>query len=218
MSTAATRERLDDALAALGGARAQTLAGLTGLSQAQVDFKPAPGRWSIGEIADHLILAESLYRAEIERLLELARAGRRPYLKRSFHDINVAPLYLPTPILSLLSAPLSMASRLIPDPVRRVVTRLPVLPTRHPDRATPVHGRPVGELRTDLQRSLAGMRTLLAAGDDREFAAMISEHPLTGPSNVLQILGFLALHERRHQLQMERVRSAPRFPAPTAVA
>ena len=41
---------------------------------------------------------------------------------------------------------------------------------------------------------------------------MISEHPLTGATNVEQIFGFLTLHERRHHVQMERVRISPTFP------
>jgi hypothetical protein len=30
----------------------------SGLSQAQMDYSPAPGTWSIGEVVDHLILSE----------------------------------------------------------------------------------------------------------------------------------------------------------------
>ena len=203
---------IGQALAALSAARAQTLAALAPLSQAQLDFSPGPGRWSIGEIADHLRLAEELYRDEIARLVALARAGNRPYLKRSFEDINVAPLRLPTPVLSWLSVPFSLMSRVLPDQVLSFVTEFPVLPTRNPDRATPRPGRPGAELRAALARSLADTRALVEANGDLDFARLISEHPLTGASDAPQILRFLSLHERRHQGQMERVRSDPRFP------
>jgi hypothetical protein len=156
--------------------------------------------------------AEELYREEVARLVALARAGRRPYLKRSFDDINVAPLHLPTPILSALAMPLSLMSRVLPDRLRSLVTEFPVLPTRNPDRATPQRGRPGAELRAALERSLADTRALVEANPDLDFTQMISEHPLTGESNVPQILRFLSLHERRHQGQMERVRSDSRFP------
>ena len=43
----ALRERLN----AFAAARADTLALLAPLSQAQLDFAPRPGRWSIGEVA-----------------------------------------------------------------------------------------------------------------------------------------------------------------------
>jgi uncharacterized damage-inducible protein DinB len=205
---------IEQPLAALTAARAQTLAALAPLSQAQLDFSPAAGRWSIGEVADHLILAESLYCGEIARLIELARAGQRPYLKRSFADINVSPLHVPTAVLSLLEAPIGMMSRLMPEAMRSIVTEFPLLPTRNPDRATPRPGRPAAELRDALARSLAETRALLTANAGLEFGRMISEHPLTGPSSVPRILGFLALHERRHQAQIERVRSNSRFPRP----
>jgi uncharacterized damage-inducible protein DinB len=203
---------IPDSLAGLKATRAQTLAALAPLSQAQLDFSPGPGRWSIGEVADHLLLAEGLYRDEIARLVALARAGQRPYLKRSFDDINVAPLHLPTPILSLLQVPFSIMSRMLPDQVRSIVTEFPVLPTRNPDAATPRRGRPGAELRAALARSLAQTSALVEANGDLDFTGMISEHPLTGASDVPQILRFLSLHERRHQGQMERVRSISRFP------
>ena len=202
-----------EALASFAAARSQTLAGLGPLSQAQLDFQPAAGRWSVGEVADHLLLAEALYRGDIARLVELARRGQRPYLKRSFADVNVAPLYLPTPVLSFLEAPLGIMSRLIPEQVLSVVTEFPVLPTRNPDRATPERGRPAAALRAALRQSIDETRAAIEANADLDFTAMISEHPLTGRSTVPQVLSFLAAHERRHQGQMERIRRDSRFPA-----
>lgn len=201
-----------DALAAMVAVRAQTFAFLAPLSQPQLDFTPGPRRWSIGEVADHLLLAEGLYREEIERLVALARAGRRPYLRRTFDDVNVAPLYLPTAVLTLFQAPLTLMSRVMPDQVRSLVTLFPLVPTRNPDRATPRHGRPGPELRGALARSIAETRAVVEDNADLDFSRMFSDHPLTGESSVPQTLRFLSLHERRHQAQMERVRSSSRFP------
>ena len=203
---------IGDPLAAFEATRAQTLAALAPLSQRQFDFAPAPGRWSIGEVADHLRLAEGLYRGEVAALVDLARAGQPAHLKRSFDDINVAPLHLPAPLLSWLQLPLSLVSRVLPDRVRSVVTEFPLLPTRNPDRATPAPGRDARELRAALAGSIADTRALIEANSDLDFTRMISEHPLTGASSVPQILRFLSLHERRHQGQMERVRSDSAFP------
>ena len=201
-----------DPVAALTAARAQTLAALGPLAQAQLDFSPGPRRWSVGEVADHLLLAEGLYRDEIGRLIALARAGERPYLKRSFADINVSPFYLPTPVLSMLEVPFGLMSRVIPDTVRSFITEFPLLPARNPGLATPRHGRRAADLRADLARSIADTRALIAANMDLDMTRMISEHPLTGASNVPAILRFLSEHERRHQGQMEKVRSDSRFP------
>ena len=47
------------------------------LTQPQLDFSPRTGRWSIGEVLDHLLLVEAAYRSEIAQLVELQRSGRR---------------------------------------------------------------------------------------------------------------------------------------------
>jgi uncharacterized damage-inducible protein DinB len=201
-----------DRLTELESARAQTLGMAEPLSQMQLDYTSRPDAWSIGEILDHLVLAEALYRGEMARLIDLARAGRRPYLYRSFDEINVAPLYMPTMLLTLFSAPIAIMSRTMPDSVRRLLTEFPLVPTRNPDVATPRRNRPGAALRAGLRQSLADTRALLAAHGDLDFDRMISEHPLTGPASIPQMLGFLAQHERRHQGQMDRVRRQRNFP------
>jgi uncharacterized damage-inducible protein DinB len=211
-SVGAAPRAVDRALAFFAATRAQTLAALAPLSQAQFDFSPAPGRWSVGEVADHLVLAERLYREEVAQLIGLARAGERPYLRRTFAEVNVSPLHLPTAVLSMIETPLGMVTPFIPGPVRAMVTEFPLLRTRNPDRTTPHPRRSGADLRADLSRGLAAVRALIDENDDLDFSAMVSEHPLTGPTTVPQIFHFLALHERRHQGQMERVRRSGQFP------
>jgi len=203
---------IERSMASFVASRTQTIAAVTPLSQAQLDFCPRQGSWSIGEIADHLVLAEGLYRGEIAELIELVRKGQRPYIRRSFAEVNVSPLFLPDPMLRMLQMPLGIVSRMIPQAVRSVVTEFPLLPTRNPDIATPRPRRPAGELKRDLVASAEATRGLIERNPGLDYASMVSEHPLTGATNVAQIFGFLALHERRHQQQMERVRRSPRFP------
>jgi hypothetical protein len=192
--------------------RAVTLAAVTPLTQAQLDFSPRFRRWSIGEIVDHLLLAEGQYRAEIGRLIDLARSGRTPYLKRSFRDANVAPLFLPDAVLSILEVPFGIVSGLMPDSLRGLMTELPLVPTRNPDFATPKPRRPAGALKTELAASLASTRTLIVSNADLDLTQLVSEHPLMGRTNVPQILTFLSRHERRHQRQIEGVRVDKGFP------
>jgi uncharacterized damage-inducible protein DinB len=203
-----TRECLND----LSRERVLTLASVMPLSQAQLDFSPRPGRWSIGEIVDHLLLAERLYRDDVAQLAALARAGQAGYRRHSFSDVNVAPLHLPDAVLSWLEVPFGLASRLLPDRVRDLLTEFPILPTRNPDVATPRPNRPASELKRDLATSMAATCAVVESNGDLDLEALVSEHPLTGRANVARILTFLAQHERRHQRQMEAVRSDPRFP------
>jgi hypothetical protein len=201
-----------DSLNTFGGVRAETLAMLAPLSQPQLDFSPRPGRWSIGEVADHLRLSERLWRDELRQLVVLARAGKPARLKHSFAEINVSPLFIPDSVLSMLETPFTFMNRFVPDAVIGFITENPILPTRNPDIATPRPRRSRGELLTDLRAALDETRALIENNADLDFSRMTSEHPLMGANTAPQVLGFLARHERRHQTQINGVRTDPRFP------
>ena len=86
--------RIEERLRAFESTRRITVASLEPLGQEQLDFNPAARQWSLGEIADHLLKSEGLYRGEIERLIGRVRAGDSPYVKYTFKDIDVRPLSL----------------------------------------------------------------------------------------------------------------------------
>lgn len=207
-----------DLLTDFADARAQTLRTVASLSQQQLDFSPEPGRWSIGEVLDHLLRTQKLYQEELGELIALKRAGRRPYLRRSFRDINISPLFLPDAILPWLDLPFTLANRIMPDGVRDLMTQFPIVPSRNPDRATPQARRAGANLRSDLLSSLADLDALITANADLDFREMVLEHPLIGVSDVPRMLTFLANHERRHHKQVGEVRGHRRFPSSDAHA
>jgi hypothetical protein len=49
---------------------------LSGLSPAQVQFRPAPGTWSISEVLEHLVVAEPIYWQDLREAMKAAPAGR----------------------------------------------------------------------------------------------------------------------------------------------
>jgi hypothetical protein len=203
----------EDLLTDVDAARAQTVRMAASLSQRQLDFVPGPGRWSIGEVIDHLLLIQTLNQEEIVELIALKRAGRRPYLRRTFRDINTSPLFLPDAVLPWLDVPLTLMNHVVPDAVRDLMTAFPIVPSRSPDRGIPRPHRPGVDLRSDLLTSLAGLRALMTANADLDFRTMVLEHPLTGVSHVPRILKTLAQHERRHQRQIDGVRDDRKFPS-----
>lgn len=203
---------IERAFAEFAAARGRTIALAAPLTQAQLDFRARPGRWSIGENLDHLLRAEDLYRSEFARLIDLVRAGERPYIRRTFSEVNVAPLYVPEQLLPLLDVPFTFMNRFVPQSIRDYATEYPLLRMRNPAIATPRAGRPGPELRDELASSFERTRTLLETNADMPFEHMISEHPLTGVANVAQIFGFLARHEKRHHSQIEKVRADGGFP------
>lgn len=56
-----TGQERERAVAELRASRKMFLAAVSGLSKAQLDFKPAPERWSVAECAEHIALAEDGY-------------------------------------------------------------------------------------------------------------------------------------------------------------
>lgn len=54
----------DFAMSSLHASRKMFLDAISGLSKAQWKFKPAPERWSIAEIAEHVVLADDLERVQ----------------------------------------------------------------------------------------------------------------------------------------------------------
>ena len=195
-------------------ARRETLESAAGLSQRQLDFKPAPAKWSIGEVFDHLAKVDSTYRSEIAELVRRAEAGERPYLRRSFRDIDVSMMFLPKPLLPLFEVPFTLSSRLMPRAVAGWMASSRFIPIHHPGSATPSHGRPGGQLREALEESLAGFERLFAAHPDLPYASFVHQHPLFGVNNVPQLIEILLLHERRHQAQIRDVLAHRDFPAP----
>src|SRR6266478_4318082 len=105
-------------LNSFGETRAQTRAMVRDLSQTQMDYTPAPGKWSVGEVLDHLVLGEKYFRGEIKRLIDLRRAGREAVLRRGFKDLNISVAFFPKALLPFLEMPIALFSRFIPRPVQ----------------------------------------------------------------------------------------------------
>jgi uncharacterized damage-inducible protein DinB len=199
-------------LALVGAARQRTLELIAGLTQVQIEFSPGPGQWSVGEVLDHLLLAEALNRRDITELIDLAKSGRRPYLKRTFADVNVSMAFIPKSMLPSLEVPFRLLSMIVPRSAREFLTRYRLVPAQSPDVGTPRKGRSIDELRQELRSSLQETEALFEANSTLDYQAMIQHHPLMGVNNVLQLLRIVALHEQRHQSQIGDILRLPGFP------
>lgn len=194
-------------------ARQKTLSKVSSLTQAQLDFQPAAGKWSVGEVLDHLPKVDAIYRDEIAELVRRAKAGERPFLRRSFQDIDVSVMFLPKVMLPLFEIPFTLGSKLLPRAVAGAMASSRWLPIHAPDRTLPRKGRPMGDLVTDLRSSVADFETLFAEHAGLDFDRMIHQHPLFGVNTVPQMLEVLLLHERRHQAQIGDLLTHRAFPA-----
>ncbi|HZG53898.1 MAG TPA: DinB family protein [Pyrinomonadaceae bacterium] len=203
-------DRLEDALAELRATRERTLALADRLTQREFDRAPGRGGWSVGEVLDHVLLAERLNRDHLARLIELKRSGRRPELRLNFSDVNVSVAYLPRSVLPLLQAPLAIMNAFVPDRLRSYLTRNRLVPFQNPDQAAPRSGRSAAQLRGDLIASFRETEELLRANPDLDYAEMFIQHPLLGSYDAPGLLRFMSAHEQRHQSQMADILSRPR--------
>ena len=64
-----TPEERANALKWLEESRKEFLAAIDGLSEQQWTWKPAPTRWSVGEVAEHIVLGEASQFANVQKVL-----------------------------------------------------------------------------------------------------------------------------------------------------
>jgi len=194
--------------------RWRTLAMIQDLSQAQLDYIPQWDEWSIGEVVDHLILAEQVLRGDIAILIERTKAGETPYLYRSFAEFNARPAFIPECALPWLEAPLNVFNTFIPIPssIREYVVRNVPFPAVAPDVMQPRRGKTKSELCAELDTRLYETEALFATNSSLNYDNMRHQHPLFGTQTVPQLLRTLWLHEQAHQEQIARVLASPLFP------
>jgi hypothetical protein len=182
--------------------RAKTLDLLSGLSQEDLDRAPGPGRWSVGEIADHVLRVEDFYRREISELIRKVDASGSARLQRGFADFEVRLRLFPRAFLPLIELPMGLANLATPRGVREFLMKRAILPADSPGSVRPRHGRPGGELRRDLEGSLERTLELFERHRHLDFRRLIHSHPLLGRNDAVGLLRLMVLHEERHQAQI----------------
>ena len=163
---------------------------MSGLSDAQFNWQPEPGRWSMAGCFDHLNLsAAKLFMPSIDAAMARARAqnlkSNGPFAYSAFERWCVATN----------DAPARMRFRA-------------------PKRVKPSPGRAVAEVREEFLRwqDELGRRLLESDGLDLRRAKHKSPIPLMKWS-LGAFFQLMLAHERRHIWQARQVRQNPAFPA-----
>ncbi len=201
-----------DALELLRAARADTLRLTRGLTQQQADFRPGSHTWSVGQVMDHLLIAEQICRDTVRDLIGLAKAGRRPVIRRSFSDVDTSIAYIPRSLLPFLDVPFTVLNLFVPSFVREAITEHRMLPTQNPTIAEPASSRPITELRDGLRDSFDDTSALIRMNPNLDFRAMRYKHPLLGDNHVPNLLRIAAFHEKRHHSQIREIMKARLYP------
>jgi hypothetical protein len=156
------------------------------LGQAQVDWRPAPDRWSVGEVLHHLILSNRSFALVVRKLVDRGRReglAARPDGRRSWPRL------------------------------RAIADVQATGPVRNPERVTPAHGLPVEQLRRELVETHRAVALQIPDLAGLDLAALRFPHPLGFELNLFQWSDIAGAHERRHLRQIETVLAAEGFPS-----
>ena len=176
----------------LNASRDRILLTVEGLSPEQWAFRPAEGRWSIGECLEHVIRVENRVRDLIANKLRDEKP--QPEKRLSADQAKTRDAEATNAVLDR-SAP-----RQAPEPVR-------------PTGLWPTPGDLLAEFRRC--RSATSEFAASTQGDLRSY---FHPHGALGEIDCYQWLILLSLHGARHAEQMQEVKSAPGFPQTTGLS
>ncbi|MEM7352641.1 MAG: TIR domain-containing protein [Acidobacteriota bacterium] len=185
-------------------ARQTTLIFLERLAKGKehLEYSPGPGRWSIAEVAEHLLLTDRFFLKELRTLVERTQAGKPPILRRSLDYFPLSFRYLPKAVEPLVVLPFSYLTKAAPTQLRELMARNRVVEVDAPPATVPRGLTPTGQLRTELEQSLGNIETFFRRHPHFDYGTLGFEHPILGSPSVMDFLRFLAAHERRHHKQM----------------
>jgi DinB superfamily len=192
--------------------RERTIELVRDLTQEQADFSPAANSWSAGQITDHLLLSEKLYRTQCQNLIELAKTGEKTNIELTFQQVNTSVAFIPREVIPLFTLPLKMFNFFVPHAVRETMFRFPLIPALNPRVSDPAPSRPINELRSSLASSIDATEAIFRGDLPAKLKNMTLSHPILGTNNIVQVLGIMGAHEERHQTQIRAVLANPRFP------
>ncbi len=169
-------------VALLQESRNDTLTKLAALSDEQWKFKPGPDRWSAGEVAEHLYLSETTFHTRVDGLM----AGKPNADWRK-----------------LTEGKTQVITQVIPDRTNRV--------------KAPPEVSPKGKMsRAEIINSYSAARTKMierAEDSSKAYNAHLGESdtPL-GQLSAAHWIRFAALHNQRHNKQIDEVMADAKFP------
>lgn len=194
-------------------ARAETLELVADLDQRQMDYTPSPRKWSVGQVLDHLVKVDEVFREEYDELLRRWKKRRSGVsLYRGLADAGFSLPLVPDSFLVFFDVPAAMAGVFIPRQVRQVVFGNRAVPAQAPKRIRPRKGRLGEELRRDLAGFQDYLEAFFADNPDVEWARLRYYNPLCGFTNLPGVMSFIASHEERHQGQIREILESEGFP------
>lgn len=167
----------------LNAVRAEVLHEAEGLSQAQADFKPGEKEWSVGEVIDHLTIAEVATGKLTTKLTREAEAAG-----------GVAPF--PADLTAF-----------------RPLPPWPPGPAEAPPVVWPSAGKPIGDLIATMKATRERSRQSIDKMATLDPRRLVFKHFRLGDLDLAQWWVLQAQHDRIHLEQIREIKRARGFPA-----
>ena len=145
------------------------------------DQRPAPDRWSVAEILDHLAIIEGRIAELLAQQIDAARAA------------GLGPERESSPVV-----PTIKMERLL-DRSRPITAR---------DNSLPRTGCSAQASWKMLTEQREALRNTIRSADGLALGEIVVPHPVLGPINVYQWIVFVGGHEARHTAQIREVAGA----------
>lgn len=159
--------------------RARLLAAVEGLSDEQQSYTPAPDRWSVAALVEHLSIVEGNVAGLLERLLGKAEeSGEGAEASDSFDPVSI----------------------------EEFVERSRGVKLEAPERIRPTGTLAVADAVARLNESRAALHALRPRIERADGRALRFPHPAWGPLDLYQWLLFIGAHEDRHLAQIEALK------------
>jgi hypothetical protein len=178
-----TSQEREAALKQFAATRDNFLQSIAGLSQAQWTFKPAPDRWSVAEVAEHITISESTLFGLVQKQIMTSPAtpDKREQVKGK-DDLILQK---------------------VPDRSHKVQAPEFLRPT----------GRwaTEGDLTKAFEESRKTTMDYVRSTDDH-LRDHFFDHPMLGTMDGYEWLLLISAHSARHTAQIEEVKADPNFP------
>ena len=165
--------------------RERLLRAVEDLSEEQQGFRPAPDRWSVAQLCEHLSIVEGNVVRLVGKVLGKAEASGAARAE------------------GVAFAPVS---------VEEFAARTRDVKLTAPESITPGDSRPLAESLAALDASRAALHALRPALERADGHALRFPHPAWGPLNLYQWLLFVGAHESRHLAQIEALKELMNTP------
>jgi hypothetical protein len=191
--------------------REKTLATLAPLTAPQASWSPGQGKWSILQIADHLLRSEHMFRDHSQRLLQAVAEGKKN-IAISLSEVDVGFKMIPQQVAPLLEIPMRMFNLFLPQVVRETVIRHPIVASRSARNIEPGEGLTLPRLRQDLVTSLEETDAFLSMPMPHNLDELTVDHPVMGNNTIPQLFRIVIAHEERHHRQIDSLQAHSGFP------